>query len=147
MLEQAMWTHGHSMTVEYPSQLVSEWRPGFYIRVVGKPGSTNWFHFAVPTPVIVNDNRLRIDSALVRFRSNSNSADITAIHVYDGEKKIASHDGLNLSPSNWTMHRFDVPGHPEVLWGIGISIGVKFSGANDSANTMEIAAAGADFLP
>ena len=147
MLEKAMWSHGHGMAIEYPTRIKSEWRAGFFIRVVGNPNTTNWFHFAVPTPVIVNDNRLRLDSAMLRWRSGSTYADVTAVHVYDGEAKIASHDGLDLSPTSFGLNRFDVPGHPEVKWGIGISVGVRFTGSTDAQNTMEIAAAGCDFLP
>jgi len=146
-LAKAMWAHGHSMVIEYPDRIKSEWKAGFFYRVVGKPGTTNWFHFAIPTPVIVSDNRLAIDSVMIRFRSNSTNADITNVHVYDGEKKIASHDGLDLSPSDWNWPRFDVPGHPEILWGVGISIGVRFNGTTDSQNTMEFSSVGADFLP
>jgi len=146
-LAKAMWAHGHSMVIEYPDRIKSEWKAGFFYRVVGKPGTTNWFHFAIPTPVIVSDNRLAIDSVMIRFRSNSTNADITNVHVYDGEKKIASHDGLDLSPAEWSWPRFGVPGHPDILWGVGISIGVRFNGTTDNQNTMEFSSVGADFLP
>lgn len=147
MLEKAMWSHGHGMVIEWPGNIRSEWRAGFFIRVVGSRDTTNWFHFAIPTPVIVNDNRLRLDSVLIRFRSNSPGADVTNVHVYDGEKLIAAHNGLDLSPSAWTMSRFKVPGQPEVLWGIGVTVGVRFSASTDEGNTMEFASAGCDFLP
>jgi hypothetical protein len=51
--------------------------------------------------------------------------------VYDGEAQIAAHDGLDLSPAAWTMYRFNVPGRPEINWGVGISIGVRFNGQSD----------------
>lgn len=53
MITQAMWTHGHTMKVEDPAGLSGVWRAGFFARAVGRPNTTNWFHFAVPTPVIV----------------------------------------------------------------------------------------------
>ncbi|HNW88417.1 MAG TPA: hypothetical protein PKN48_02070 [Bacteroidales bacterium] len=146
-LAKAMWAHGHSMVIEYPDRIKSEWKAGFFYRVVGKPGTTNWFHFAIPTPVIVDGNRLAIDSVMIRFRSGSVQADITNVHVYDGETKIASHDGLNLSPSSWNWPRYEVPGKPEIKWGVGISIGVRFEGATDANNTLEFSSVGADFLP
>lgn len=146
-LEQASWTHGHGLAVEVPGNIKSEWRAGFFIRLVGRPNTTNWLHFAIPTPVIVKDNRLAIDSALVRMRSESTAADITNVHVFDGENRIAAHDNLDLSPSAWTMLRFAVPNRPEVKWGIGVTLGVRFTGSTDQANTMEISAAGCDFLP
>ena len=34
-------------------------RAGFYTYLYGKANTDNWFHFAVPTPVIVDGKRLR----------------------------------------------------------------------------------------
>lgn len=147
MLEKAMWAHGHSMIIERPQDLVSTWRAGFFIRVVGRRGSTNWFHFPIPTPVIVNDNRLRIDSAMLRFRSLSTSAEVTNVHVFDGENRIFARDGMLFSPTGFGLERFELRNKPEVHWGVGVTVGVRFNGANDNQNTMEFAAAGVDFLP
>jgi hypothetical protein len=95
-------------------------RAGFFIRVVGKPNTTNWYHFEIPTLVIVNNNRLHIDSAQVRFRSNSNKAVITNVPVFNGEKRIAAHDGLNLTSTDWDWQRFIIPGKPDVymVWAL-----------------------------
>ncbi|TIX48914.1 hypothetical protein E5222_14335 [Alteraurantiacibacter aquimixticola] len=123
------------------------WRAGFYIRVVGRAGTTNWFHFAIPTAVIVNDNRLRIDSAMLRYRCKSSHADVTNLHVFDGETKVLSRDGLNLSPTAWDFERFVLPDKPEVRWGVGVTVGVRFNGTSNTDNTMEFASAGVDFLP
>ncbi|MET0181057.1 MAG: DUF6623 family protein [Novosphingobium sp.] len=147
MIEKAMWAHGHSMVVEVPSNIVSEWRAGFFIRVIGRPNTTNWFHFPVPTPVIVNDNRLRIDSALLRFRSGSTLADVTNVHVFDGENRVFARDNMNLSPGALGLERFTLPNKPEVFWGVGVTVGVRFTGTTNAQNTMEFAAAGVDFLP
>ncbi len=146
-LEQAMWTHGHGMVVEFPDRIISEWRAGFFIRVVGRPNTANWFHFAIPTPVVVRDNRLTLDAALIRFRSEATLACVTNVHVFDAERRIATHDGLNSAPSAWTMQRYQIPGKPEVLWAVGVSLGVRFSGSTNQQNTIELSAAGVDFLP
>ena len=39
---------------------------GFYNRVIGKPGTTNWIHFALPTPVIEDSERLVLDRFMLR---------------------------------------------------------------------------------
>jgi hypothetical protein len=145
-LAHAMWVHGHSMQIEYPDRLSSIKRRGMYIRVEGKSGMSNWFHFAIPTPVIVNDNRLRADSVMVRFRTGSVDAFVKAIHVWDGERRIATHDNLGLAPTRWEWPRFDVPGTPKIRWGLGISIGVGF-GVEGMSHRMEFSSAGCDFLP
>lgn len=144
-LEKAMWVHGHSLAVEFPDRIKSEWRAGFFIRLIGKPGTTNWLHFGIPTPVIVNDNRLTMDSALVRFMSGRGAA-ITNVHVFDGERRVSAHDNLALSPVNWEMHRFKASG-AEVFWGVGVTLGVRFNGATDELNKIDISAAGVDFTP
>jgi hypothetical protein len=134
------------MQVEFPDRAESIWRAGFYIRVVPKPNTVNWFHFAIPTPVIVDDNSLRVGKVLIRFKAGSAVAAVTAVHVYDGEVVIAVHDKLTLSPNAWSTASFDVPNHPEIKWGLGISIGVTTGGGAGSRN-MDFVSAGCDFLP
>jgi hypothetical protein len=44
------------------------------------------------------------------------------------------------------MERFDAPRDPEVLWGLGISVGVVF-GVEPMDNYIDLHSAGCDFLP
>lgn len=148
-LAHAMWVHGHNVQIECPERLDVQGRMGFYVRLRGKPFTSNWLHFAVPTPVIVDSNRLRVGSVMIRFRTGP-GVSVYAVHIYDGETKIAAHDGLNMSPQDaFISPRFDVPTHPAIKWGLGISIGVKFG---DAANLppnkllLEISSAGCDFM-
>lgn len=148
-LAHAMWVHGHSVEIEYPERLSSQIRRGYYIQVRGKPFKDNWFHYAIPTPVIVDGKRLVVGSVMIRFRSGPGTV-IHAVHIYDGETKIASYDGQKLtSQGSFHWPRFDVPKHPLIKWGLGVSIGVKF---NDDANLpnnkllLEISSVGCDFL-
>lgn len=142
-LAHAMWIHGHSMQIEYPSNIASTWRAGFYIRVEGKRNTTNWFHFAIPTPVIVNDKRLRADSVMLFFRTMSSNAIINEVHVFDGDTVISPHKNLNLT-GNIGPKRFMIKNRPAVKWGIGISIGVSF-GNSSGSRRMEFISAGCDF--
>ena len=113
-IAHAMWTHGHSLQIEYPDRLNWVQRTGYSIRVQARGAAQpNWFHFAIPTPVIVNDTRLRVGSVLIRFKS-AGGAFVKAIHVYDGETKIASQDNLNLNPLQWHVERVEVPNHPSI---------------------------------
>ncbi len=144
-ITHAMWVHGTSMKIEYPNRLKQVWRAGFYTRVVGKPNTTNWFHFHIPTVVIDNNKRQMIDSVMLRYRSRSHFAKITNAHIYDGESKIVSHDGLSISSTRFSFRRFNVPGKPDVRWGVGLSLGIRFSGTTDLQNTMEFSSAGCDF--
>jgi hypothetical protein len=147
-LAHAMWTHGHGVQIEYPDRLALERRYGFFIRLRGKPFTSNWVHFEVPTPVIVDGQRLRVGSVMVRFRTGS-GASVHAVHVWDGERRIATYNGLNLSSRVFRTPRFGVPNHPYIRRGLGISFGVKFG---DSANLpknkllVDISSAGCDFI-
>ena len=143
-IAHAMWTHGHSMHIEFPDRVASFRRAGFYIEVVGKAGFDNWFHFAVPTPLIVNDQRLKADSVLIRFRCHSNDTSVRAVHVYDGEGKIAEHDNLGLNPVAWHVARLSVPRRPQIFWGLGISVNVA-CGVENLNHQIDFAAAGCDF--
>jgi hypothetical protein len=143
-----MWVHGHSMLVEYPERLELQKRMGFYMQVKGKPFTSNWFHFAVPTPVIASGQRLRVGSVMIRFRTGP-GASVKAVHIYDGEALLIAHDNLNLaSPAGFIWPRFDVPLHPPIRWGLGISVGVAFGdSANLPANRLliDFSSVGCDF--
>lgn len=143
-LAYSSWIHGHSMHIEYPDRISSVKRTGFSIQIDNATRSgSNWFHFAVPTPVIVNTKRLKVGSVMLRFNTGSGAL-VNHVHVYDGEKRIARHENVNLSGKNM-LKRFDVPGHPSVNWGLGISIHVSFT-LDSPSNKMEFFSVGCDFI-
>lgn len=140
-LREAAWTHGTSIQLE--SRSWSALRQGFFTTVRPSNESTSgWVHFAIPTPVIVNDVRLRAQSALIRFTTGP-QASIGAFHVYDGEKKIWEHNGTNYR-GNLQVIREIIPGTPEVLWGTGISLLINFQGTGPDA-WIQLISAGIDF--
>ena len=136
-----VFTHGHSMQIEHPDRIENVWRAGFYIRVEGKPGTDNWFHFAIPTLSILNANTQKVYSVTLRFMTGSPDAIVKHVHVYDGEKRIARHNDVNLTGGKMSRN-FGVPDTPRVDWGLGISIGVRFGNRNMS-HRMEFISAGA----
>jgi hypothetical protein len=142
-ISYASWIHGHSMQIEYPDRIVSEWRAGFALKIEGMPGTDNWFHFAIPTPVIIDDVRLRADAVMLRFLTGSVDAFVRDVHVYDGETRIAVFNDLYLSLENGFV-RLPLPDRPRMAWGLGISIGVGF-GVEMLDHHMEFIAAGCDF--
>lgn len=143
-IAHAMWIHGHGIRIEYPDRMEEETRRlGGFIRLAGRAGTGNWFHAAIPSPVIVEGNRLCIGSVMLRFRTNG--AVVTSVHVYDGGSRIASHDGLNLFPNAWAVERFEVPGEPEIRWGLGISFKGEFG--SGTTRRIEVSSVGADFMP
>lgn len=140
----ASWIHGHSMEIEYPDRMDSAIRRGGAYVLAGKPGSSNWFHFAIPTPVIVEDVRLRLDAVMLRFVTGSIDAFVRDVHVYDGESRIVAFQDLYLSEQNGFV-RLVVPETPAVRWGIGLSLGVGF-GVEPMDHTMQFISAGVDLV-
>lgn len=141
-LVHASWIHGTSIEPELPDQFVFARRYGFYALFDGKPGTSNWFHFAIPTPVIVNSRRLRLDSIMLIFAADPDVA-ITNVHIYDGSARIQAYDGLALS-GNHPFERFDVLDR-FVFWGVNVAIGVRFGGQPGS-HRIAFVSAGGDFI-
>ena len=140
----ASWIHGHSMQIEYRDRIAAEDRIGWCAWVEGKPGTNNWFHFAIPTPVIINDVRLQIDSVLLVFKTGSIDAIVRDVHVYDGARRIAVFDLVNLT-GDQPLVRLVLPGTPTAGQGLGISLGVGF-GVEAMDHTMEFYSVGCDFV-
>lgn len=145
-IAEASWVHGTSVQIEVPDTIEMVRRMGFFTRIVGRPGTTNWLHFAIPTPVIVNDVRKTFGPCMLRFSTGGTNAVVRDVHLYDGEVRVVAHDGVNLSGSQ-PFTRFGVAHAPKVLWGVGISLGVTFGAGSAADRTIDLIAAGCDFQP
>ena len=145
-IAQASWVHGTAVNVELPESIESMRRFGFFTRLVGKPNTQNWFHFAIPTPVVVNDDRKVLGPCMLRFQTGAATTMVRDVHIYDGEVRVAAHDSINLSGSQ-PFTRFGVAHAPEVLWGVGISIGVTYGSGTAAQRTIDLISAGCDFQP
>jgi hypothetical protein len=119
----------------------------------GEAGRANWFHVPIPTPVIVDDRRVRLTQIWLMFQCGtkpsagaaSQEANITNIHVWDGPNRIALFGPFNLFGDhrfrlgNGNNFRLNAP--QEIFFGIGLSVHVAFR----FEGTVQFAAAGADF--
>lgn len=123
-LVHASWIHGNAVRVERPEDIELERLFGFYSWHRGKPNTNNWFHFAIPTPVIMSNRRLRLDSVMLLFWTDPNVR-VHAVHIWDANTNLKRYDGLNLSGSHW-FERFDVLDR-RVRYGIDVSVGVQFT--------------------
>lgn len=144
----AVWVHGTSAAAEDLNALKNVQRVGWGTNFSGKPGAETWFHFSIPTPVIIDDVRPTLEKVFVFYRTDG--ASVRNIHIYDGPQKIRAFDNLmwkgdfgNIGPAtSWVLNPA-----PTIAFGLGISIGVVFSIGFDSAVTTDIlfTTAGADF--
>jgi hypothetical protein len=145
-IAEASWVHGTSVQIEVPDNVELVRRFGFFTRIVGKPNTTNWLHFAIPTPVIQNDVRRTFGPCMLRFSTGGTNARVRDVHLFDGEVRVAAHDNVNLSGSQ-PFTKFGVAHAPKVLWGVGVTIGMSFGSGNAAARTIDLISAGCDFRP
>ena len=148
---QASWVHGSSVQMEREGYFISKRRTGYgaYFNSHNPPGKGEWFHFAIPTPVILDGQRASLKKIFVFYKTEG-TAKITAIHVYDAGKKIKAFDNLSLSGD----HSKKVDQHnswviiptPKMEFGLGISVLVDFGAATTSGVPgIWFVTAGADF--
>lgn len=144
-LENATWIHGNAALVEHPGNLESQRYFGFFNRVIGKPGTTNWIHFALPTPVIEDGRRLDLDRFMLRAVMGS-AATLRDVHIRDGERVVALHNGVNLSGTQ-AFAKFGVASMPSVLWGVSVSLGYTFGRGSAADRRVDLISAGMDYKP
>jgi hypothetical protein len=98
-----------------------------------KARQPNSFSFSIPTPVMVEDVRPRLSRVYVVYKLE-NSARVSRLSVMDGPNELLhlqfplSQRYLTDEPPHETeaaggiMTSWDVPGMPEVQWGLGIGM-------------------------
>ena len=142
-LENATWIHGNAALIEHPSRLESQRYYGFFNRVVGKPNTTNWIHFALPTPVIEDGIRLNMDRFMLRAVTGS-QATLRDVHIRDGERVVSLQNGVNLKGS-LSFAKFGVASMPDVRWGISVSLGFSFGAGSSGSRRVDLISAGFDY--
>jgi hypothetical protein len=134
-LKAAMWLHGTLVEAEYPGNLQSWVRKGWGTHFVGQPGTDNWFHIPLPTPVILDDVRPQLTRLFVLYDSDlglpaGDRPALMDLHVYDGPRKVkefslpalaGKHDAA-LDAAN----SFDVTPALTILLGLGLAVHVRF---------------------
>ena len=143
-LKHAAWIHGTSVHFENQSWAARALRRGFFTTVTpSNEAHIGWVHFAIPTPVIVNNERLKAKSVMIRFTTGSH-ASIGAVHVWDGETTIYIRNQVSYKADGRGFVRDVIPNQPEVKWGTNISILVNFDGRS-ADSWIELIGAGIEF--
>jgi uncharacterized protein DUF6623 len=152
MLRQASWTHGNSLTVETPPNLASIVHIGWGTILRFIPGKSSWCHIPIPTPVIMNDIRAKVQKMFLLFNCKIGDGEIRNIHIYDGPNRIFVKDGIHLSGDHSLgldgVNTVTLPSLHEVLWGMSISFFFQAAQGIDSTippPMLTITTAGADF--
>lgn len=136
MPKTAIWVHGNIAQAEMPlgsPELASfgrygarrGWGTTFYSTF---EAWSTWFHFPMPTPVILNDIRPRLTKTFAFYQTHC--AKITHIHIYDGPEKVKSFDGLSCSGDHKAgpsaSNTWVITPPITILYGLGISVGVDY---------------------
>jgi hypothetical protein len=105
-----------------------------------------WFHFAIPTPVIVADRRAQLRRVFVLWGTTAGVSPV-AVHVFDGANRIlttgVTGSGPAMHPRDLTpgVTQFDLSTPHSVIFSIGVSVAVSFAADGD----VTFFSAGADF--
>jgi hypothetical protein len=120
-----------------------------------------WCHYAIPTPVIEAGKRAEADTVLINYESTDiNQISISAVHVWDGNKRIFADNGppsdpddfnggisryttnAGVTPNGSKLYRGNIRRRP-IYFGIGVSLRIRAHAAMN--NNLEIRGVGIDF--
>ena len=108
------WIHGVNVQVEYtdPGRAVYVRRAGFGTVIRQKGGTGNWFHFAIPTPTYLDDDKVDYQHAYLRGWING-KATVKHVHIWHGRDRIFTQ---NVSLSARDLNEsFNIPDQRCVL--------------------------------
>jgi len=141
-------THGHSGRIEHPDRLSGVWRAGFYLELRGNSGVQTWLHYAIPTIEPPLETTLQPVAIIVRCRMPERETTLSAIHIYDGERRIATHDRIHHRPEDWQDLRFTVTPDRAMESAIGVSLNFQWGHAEPGASPrfrVQIASVGCEY--
>ena len=119
-------------------------------RSVLVPQPSTYFHFTIPTPVLLKGQRSKLLRVFVLWTADPSIA-LQEVYAFDGPRSLpvsfsppvgggrSGAGGLADLVSGMTS--FEVPTHPDVFFGLGISLGFGFGADGNVIFT----SAGADF--
>ncbi len=147
-MKQASWVHGNAVKPQNEGYFLSKVNYGWGATI--QTHGIQWFHFAVPTPVIANGYDTTLQKVFVMF-STGGTAKVVSVQLWDGTTKIQAFDNLSIAGDHtkalevgnntWSVN----PIH--IKWGLEIAVWVDFGPPSPiGVPQINFAAAGADFL-
>lgn len=166
MLKHASWAHGNAVALEDPTNIILRhfgWGTEMqFLLSSGAAPTGTWGHIPIPTPVIINDVRLRVQKFFLLFKTGQHAA-IDNIHIYDGPNRIFAQDFVagtgslarrtgDHSRRITSDNTFTLPAPIEPQFGLSISFSFRPLAVNttlrpvDPEGKLMITTAGADFF-
>ncbi len=100
-LESAIWMSANAAVIEYEDRVRHLTRKGWGMELVQAGDSSNWIHFPVSVPIILDGRRLALRKFFVLYQTDLSAASpgtssvldtalahLTEVHVYDGARKV-----------------------------------------------------------
>lgn len=147
--KQAIWIHGTSAQMEREGYFISKKRVGYGAAFLTH--GEEWFHFSIPTPVILDGYKSSLEKVFVLYKT-SNTSKITDVKIFDGFTKIHSFTNLQNYNGDHSQvlddkNTWELPQLKKVKYGIGISVKVDFGPKTQNAvPSILFVSAGADFI-
>ena len=143
-----IWTHGVSVQIENQIQGMAVQRRGWGTSIVQPANTTNWFHFAIPTPTQIDDETdIKLRSVWVKAYLGFQTI-IQTVHVRVGKQRVLTVTKKftgDVNKGGIVSMQLDLPGEGFHLkgnsGGVVICVEVKFLENDDSWVTFEGAAA------
>ena len=145
---QSFWIHGTSVQQEREGYFISKKREGN--GAVFRTHGEEWFHFAIPTPVIVANKRSSLMKVAVFYRTTA-TATISQIEIYDTDRVVFSNDDLRGYNGDHSQqiddkNSWQMPERIELKTSVGVSLKVNFGpSTKNEVPSVTFLAAGADF--
>lgn len=141
----ASWAQGFSAANENPR--TRAFRQAFGVTFTLAANTDDFFHLALPTPVLVENVRATLDKVMILFNAQ-NTSFLFEVLVFDGPRNILTvrefqtrgdHAGGIDNKNSFSLVR----PYPSISFGVGITLHVS-SGASESK--FFISSYGGDFL-
>ena len=147
MSNDSIWTHAHSITSQDPGWTLT--RFGSSVIITPSPaadsaGVQNWVHFPVPTQIVIGSKRVQAVAAHLRFGVGA-QATILAINIWDGDRRIAVIDNLNIGTNPTKTYTWNISNSEEINYGVEISVAIRFKTVDPSVASVGFVGAGIDF--
>jgi hypothetical protein len=155
--QSILWVHGNMVEPEHPASLMQFARRGWGAQCRGMAGMTNWFHFPVAAPTVINGSPLYLRSVFILFNTmpagpTMRHPAINHVHIYDGRTLAMSFEDLALCGGHDEhvdeVNTLKLNPALRIANGLGLSVAVSFptrEGQESIGYDVLFTAAGAEF--
>lgn len=127
----SVWVPGSALQIPH---VYTPHPPSYVVGIYPRPAGTKvdgrlFLSVPLPTPVIVDGQRVRLARVFVLYQVSS-PHELTNLNVYDGDRKVEQWDSGPLPSGDFSHttspeNTFEIEGEPEVRFGVQLWLGVN----------------------